>query len=290
MQIFYPDTNIFLGMSNSDTRLLEQAKQKNIYFRCNPIVVWELLSQLEDKYPKAKAALKRIVKLCGEENYLPVPEHQMAIAFGLEKYIPPIFQKARELLPKIVNAAIRSSSPNNIVINKTYIIKNKSLNGWEEIFDIKKHKEFRKEYEQKFSNGADTLAQKFKSNHNWQLPKSLAEAETYSNIKLIENLAVGLGSRCSNLSALKLQELIHTLIPRLQNLEAYIEYYLYIVNQWVRHGRMRDNPYNDLHQLVYLSIENSYFITNDKDTKRIKGFPQRDRLLSWKEAQQRILN
>lgn len=289
MQIFCLDTNIFLGMPNSDTQLtelLEQAKQKKIYFRCNPIVVWELLSQLEGKYPQVKAAFKRVVKLCGEENYLPVPEHQMAIAFGLGKYVPSIFQKVRESLPKIVNATIQSSSANNITINKVYTIKNNSLSGYEEVFDIKEHKKFREEYEQKFSNKVDILAQKCKF-HNWPAPKSLNEI---ADTKIIEELAVGLGSRCCDLSAPELQKLIPTLTPHLQNFEAYIEYYLYIVNQWVRHSRMRDNPYNDLHQLVYLSIENSYFITNDKDTKRIKGFPQRDHILSWEEAKQRLLN
>lgn len=286
MQTYCLDTNIFRGLSDAKAADLSRSAQRNaIQFRCTPIVISEILSRLKDEYPKAKASLRRIVKLCGEKDYLlPVPEHQIAIALGLEEYILPSFKESCEALLQGVDLALGSSSPDNIVIKGIYSPEGDLIG--QELLELNPYKKFRAEYEQKFINGVTAIVGKHKSNYKGQqdaLDKSM------NNPKALENLAVGLGARCSDLDRSELLRLIPQLVPRLCNLEAYMGYYCYIMKHWINQGPMKNNPYNDLHQLVYLSNQDHYIVTEDKKfVKHIPESPQWDRILTWEKARQRF--
>ena len=286
MQTYCLDTNIFRGLRDTEADdLVESAQRNAIHFRCTPTVIIEVLSHLKDKYPQTKASLRRVIKLCGPQDYLlPVPDHQIAIALGLEKHIRPGFDESRRALLQGVDVVLKSSSPNDVAINDVY---SPDLIG-QKLLDNDAYNQIRMEYEPAFINGVNAIAERSRSDYKG---RSVALAVAMTSPEALVKLIVGLGTRCSDLEESEIYDQIPKLAQRLVELEAFCGYYWYIMNHWINQGRMRDNPHNDLHQLIYLSVENSYLITGDKRfVEHVPPSPQRDRILIWEEVRQRLLS
>ena len=286
MQIYCLDTNIFQGLKDTEAdNLLAFAQRNAMHFRCTPIVIIEILSHMKDEYPQTKASLRRVVTLCCPQDYLlPVPDHQIAIALGLEEHIRPGLKESRRALLQGVDVVLKSSSPDDVAIND---VCSPDLIG-QKLLDNDAYKQIRMEYEPEFINGVNAIAERSKSDYKG---RSLALAKAMTSTEALVKLIVGLVTRCSDLEESEIYDQIPKLAPRLVELEAYCGYYWYIMNHWIDQGRLRDNPYNDLHQLIYLSIENSYLITGDKRfVEHVPPSPQRDRILIWQEVRQRLLS
>ena len=292
----YFDANIFRSINDDKcNQLQELTTTKNVKCCCPPRVLIELLSHINSDekadFKRYQAAFRRQRKICSF-CILPYREHVLADYFGL-------------------NRQFEMSPFGDFIRTRGYIIDSQ---GYDEFLEkmppvqdlisgqfgtFENHwRDFREKYENRW---VDLICSAVDDLISSGMAKGIPNAPTEKNSEEIRealhsleskrgflNMMIQMaGGKCPNeLSPRRVDE-------RLKPIEAHFSALMKILEDSIirQYGKKRlENDWNDLELLLYLGLENHFFITEDKKLREKVDdtCEQKKRILTFDEAIEKL--
>ena len=293
----YFDANIFRSVNDDKcNQLQELAAAKKVKCTCPPRVMMELLSHINNDekadFKRYQAAFRRQRKICSN-CILPYSEDVLADYFGLDRPLRKVtpledFIEARD---QIID------SKGYDELSQKILRVEEMVSGQEMPFENLWH-DFRENYERKW---VDLIFSAVDDLISSGMAKGIPNAPTEKNSEEIRealhsleskrgflNMMIQMaGGKCANeLSASRVNEL-------LKPVEAHFSALMKILEDSIirQYGKKRlKNDWNDLELLLYLGLEDHFFITDDKNLrdKVDDSCDQKKRILTFDEAIEKL--